>query len=713
MGREARRKGRDGKLKQTGQRLAVSREGLPAPSPGSSRENWRDADERHGREGLLTPGFGASKQDWRRRERHEGLPSIDFQRPGENWRPADEQKSVAESRPPGLGASRRHLRHAGEQQLDKREGLPHIGASSENAEIPASSKLDGRWTQKRTDERILIRGGCVITVDDLSIPITAGNSSSSRSNHSDIFVMGARHAKLAGDDLVWDDGEIWVLESLDAAELAGAAAARDAKSQKKGPQAQAEAAARAAEQASVAAGLSFVAQARQAARAAAAAAAAAGRTESGDANKIAKDTALARSRHGARGQRLPDNHHVVRLFRTLDEEDRGKLTKRELVGALQKLNPAIFTAEACDKLFQHMTEGGGVDVDLALFCDWMYGESDRNFSWAMMEASVPKGSRMSIRWDSPPPRIDSRIFGQWVHQQRPSVVEVIEPGDEYGKATILTAGNSVPIDQYGKDVYHIQHPAHAGLISAKLSSDGDKLVWDDGDVWIRAPEEVAAREGRKAEAAAAEAGLDEEEQAQQAKKAAIWACVSASGSARYDKEAIAEKVSKVSRDFGRRSLRLADVDKVKQVFEKSDTNHDDKMSFFEMQSLFQRINPKVFTEENCMMLFKSMDRDNNGTIDFGEFCGFVYADELPGLQHAMLSSASTRQLEDEVWSASIEYGRSYENTLFAYLGRTPQGKDIVRTRAGKEITFAELKSLPRFELKASFPIQVRKEKDDT
>lgn len=65
------------------------------------------------------------------------------------------------------------------------------------------------------------------------------------------------------------------------------------------------------------------------------------------------------------------------------------------------------------------------------------------------------------------------------------------------------------------------------------------------------------------------------------------------------------------------------VQRLKREFEQLDSNGDGKLSFLEMTSLLKSLSPKTFSEVDLQKMFCTIDKDQNGVVDFNEYIDFI------------------------------------------------------------------------------------------
>lgn len=70
-------------------------------------------------------------------------------------------------------------------------------------------------------------------------------------------------------------------------------------------------------------------------------------------------------------------------------------------------------------------------------------------------------------------------------------------------------------------------------------------------------------------------------------------------------------------------LGAAKQKELKEKFWQLDNSHDNKLNFGEMKTLLKQGNPN-FTEKELQSLFRTIDTNNNGSVDFDEFVEFLY-----------------------------------------------------------------------------------------
>uniref|UniRef100_A0A7S1MBQ7 EF-hand domain-containing protein n=1 Tax=Alexandrium catenella TaxID=2925 RepID=A0A7S1MBQ7_ALECA len=65
------------------------------------------------------------------------------------------------------------------------------------------------------------------------------------------------------------------------------------------------------------------------------------------------------------------------------------------------------------------------------------------------------------------------------------------------------------------------------------------------------------------------------------------------------------------------------LDDIKTGFERLDTNHDGFLSYAEMRKILMKGNPD-FTEKQLRLLWRCVDKDTDGNVEFEEFLDFIY-----------------------------------------------------------------------------------------
>ncbi|KAH7847429.1 hypothetical protein Vadar_025930 [Vaccinium darrowii] len=75
---------------------------------------------------------------------------------------------------------------------------------------------------------------------------------------------------------------------------------------------------------------------------------------------------------------------------------------------------------------------------------------------------------------------------------------------------------------------------------------------------------------------------------------------------------------------------LGDMDEVKKVFDKFDTNGDGKISVSELRSVFKALGVDRISSEDIKEAVTEIDKDGDGAIDLHEFADFQRATAAPG-----------------------------------------------------------------------------------
>lgn len=426
------------------------------------------------------------------------------------------------------------------------------------------------------------------------------------------------HARLDEDQLIWQDGDVWVLMSHRAAQAAGASAAEVSRANQESLQRQADSAANAARSAAAMAGLSMEVQADQAAKAAVlAAAAGAQATGERDPAVLAKQVATEKRRHSAKGDKVPDHAKVAEVFQKFDQDGNGKVSSDELRSSLQMVDEAVFSDKVCKKLFKHLDSDNSGALDIAELCAWIYSDDQTGSKKAMLSASV---------------EVPTHLDGCWLHKNRVEIEEIIKDGK------VLTEAGPIPIRSLRNNGIYIQLGDADTILRGNV--EGNALVWEDGDVWVRCDADAAAAAAEAARKAAADAGLSRRHQARHAEKAAISATATAAQAAGFDSQAIAEKVASAKRQYGNPDARVADHSKVSEFLKAADYDGNGKLSVIELRSVLQAISTERFTDDACGEVFKLLDSDKNGAVDVAELCTWIYAEDDSWLSWALLGAVA-------------------------------------------------------------------------
>eukprot|EP00930_Biecheleria_cincta_P051138 TRINITY_DN3629_c0_g1_i1.p1 TRINITY_DN3629_c0_g1~~TRINITY_DN3629_c0_g1_i1.p1 ORF type:complete len:496 (-),score=109.91 TRINITY_DN3629_c0_g1_i1:173-1660(-) len=420
------------------------------------------------------------------------------------------------------------------------------------------------------------------------------------------------------DELVWETGEVWELDMLEAAYTEAVRQAELAREMHMTPEEQSDRAASVALEETKHLGFNNKTQRQQAAKMAVKWTAS---CCSEDAPvEMVKKVGNARRKHGRKGTCVPLEAKVVSIFEKFDSKGLGKINAEQLKRALQTIDAHTFTAEVCQRLFETLDSSCNGEVEFAELCDWMYSRKD--LSMELLKASDKRDSDLArIR----------RFDGRYVHKSDGDVSEIIEKGRVH-------LGDSVwvPIKLNGSDGFTI------GVDDMELGARivDEELVWDDGDVWILQGEKEIHEAIELARRRSRDAGRTYKTQDKAAIKEAVEAAVTLSQSAGDGRYAFAKNVARARRLSGTATNCIANPDKVVELFEKFDRDGNGEISFVELLSTLKQVNPEIFTSQTCTRLFASADANDNGKVDFTELIQWIYADIDGVLPLAVLSATS-------------------------------------------------------------------------
>lgn len=265
------------------------------------------------------------------------------------------------------------------------------------------------------------------------------------------------------------------------------------------------------------------------------------------------------------------------------------------------------------------------------------------------------------------------LDGRWIDKKTKGVngIIMIEGG------TIYHEGNSLPLMPQGGASFAITLEG-GEFLHARLEED--RLLWDDGDVWVLMGHRAAQSAGASAaemsrarmedlqhqadaaanaaRSAAAMAGLSIEVQASEASLAVVLAAAAGAQAAGVPErvrvavpamlahQEATEKTPLVlafeateRRRHGAEGCDMADYRKVLDVFKKFDQDGSGQVSCSELRSSLQVVDKRLFSDQACRKLFKHLDADNSGALDVAELWAWIYSGDLSGSSQALHSAS--------------------------------------------------------------------------
>lgn len=482
--------------------------------------------------------------------------------------------------------------------------------------------LSGSWVLK-TDPSVIhfVQNGYLIR-DGKKLAIKPRGRNSLNQRVVSISLDGCTISATLNDDdeLVWETGEIWELDMLEAAYQEALRQAELSKEMKQSLEEQTDRAARVALEKAKELGFGRKTQKKQEAKMAVKWTASVCLESEETPIEIAKKVGTARRKHGRKGTCVPLETKVLSIFEKFDAKGVGKINAKQLRHALQAIDARIFTTEVCHRLFETLDSDCNGEIEFAELCDFMYCRKD--LSLDLLEASDRRDSELArVR----------RFDGRYVHKTNADMTEIIDKGRVF-----LGDGVWAPVKMNGTDGFTICVD-HTEL-GAKIIDE--ELVWDDGDIWVLQGEQEINEAVSLARRRSREAGHGHNTQGKEAIKAAVEAAVSLSHSAGDGRHAFAKNVARARRLSGTATDCIANPHKVVEMFEKFDRDGTGQISFAELQSTLRQVNPELFTGQTCTQLFKCADANDNGKIDFAELIQWIYADSDGAIPLAVLSAAS-------------------------------------------------------------------------
>jgi len=253
------------------------------------------------------------------------------------------------------------------------------------------------------------------------------------------------------------------------------------------------------------------------------------------------------------------------------------------------------------------------------------------------------------------------LDGRWIDKKTKGVNGsiMIEGG------TIYHEGNSLPLMPQGGASFAITLEG-GEFLHARLEED--RLLWDDGDVWVLMGHRAAQNAGASAaemsrarmeklqhqadaaanaaRSAAAMAGLSIEVQASEASLAAVLAAAAGAQAAGVPERlqvavpaVLAQQEATERRRHDAEGCDMADYAKVLDVFQKFDQDGSGQVSCSELRSSLQVVDKRLFSDQACRKLFKHLDADNSGSLDVAELWAWIYSGDLSGSSQALHSAS--------------------------------------------------------------------------
>lgn len=481
--------------------------------------------------------------------------------------------------------------------------------------------LSGTWLLK-TDSSVTycVKDGYLIR-DGRKLAITSRGSNNLGQRVVSMSVDGCTiSATLKDDELVWEAGEIWELDILEAAFEEAFRQAEMSQEMRQSLEKQTDRAAQVAARRTKEIGFGKEAQRKQEAKIAVKWTAAVCLENEETPVEFAKKVGTARRKHGRKGTCVPLETKVLSIFEKFDAKGVGKIKAKQLRRALQAIDAQTFTDEMCHRFFETLDADCNGEIEFAELCDFMYCRKD--LSLDLLQASDQRDIQLA--------RLH-RLDGRYVHKDDANVREIIEKG-----CVLLGDGVWAPIKLNGTGGFTIGVD-HMELGAKIIDED---LVWDDGDIWVLQGEHEIHEAVTLARRKSRDAGHGQNTQSKEAIKAAVQAAASLSQAARDGHHAFAKNVARARRISGEATDCIADPHKVVELFEKFDRKGSGQISFAELESTLRQVNPDLFTGQTCAKLFHRADANGNGEIDFEELIQWIYADSDGAIPLAVLSAAS-------------------------------------------------------------------------
>eukprot|EP00930_Biecheleria_cincta_P019019 TRINITY_DN14638_c0_g1_i2.p1 TRINITY_DN14638_c0_g1~~TRINITY_DN14638_c0_g1_i2.p1 ORF type:complete len:482 (-),score=102.67 TRINITY_DN14638_c0_g1_i2:470-1915(-) len=214
------------------------------------------------------------------------------------------------------------------------------------AELARHRRFDGRYVHKEDAELMeVIEQGKVLLRAGRWVPIKLEGI-----DGFSINVDGKDHgAKIVHDELIWDDGDIWVLPGEQEIKEAAAFARQTSRDSGEDNEMQ---------------------------------------DEAGDGHHaLAKNVARARRLSGSGKDTVANPDKVVELFEKIDRDGSGDITYDEFLLALGNVNPSVFNHQTVTQLFANVDSNSNGSIDFTELISWIYADRDEAVPLAVLSAA--------------------------------------------------------------------------------------------------------------------------------------------------------------------------------------------------------------------------------------------------------------------------------------------------------------------------------------